>query len=99
MIYSLEFHEKALKEFKDLNKEVRERFKWKLAERLENPHVDSDRLRGTKNRYKIKFKTPGVRLVYEVLDDIVVVCVIAVAARERGLVYEKALRRVYVRRK
>ena len=40
----------------------------KLAERLENPRVQKDRLSQSKDRYKIKLKRPGIRLVYEVRD-------------------------------
>ena len=46
MTYSLQFHEKALKEFRALDAEVRERFKRKLEERLREPHVEADRLSG-----------------------------------------------------
>lgn len=93
MSYSLEFHEKALKEFKALDKTVRERFKAKLQERLENPRVEASRLHGTRDRYKIKFKHPGVRLVYEVVDHRLVVCVVAIANREGDEAYVRAKKR------
>ena len=68
-MYYLEFHPKALEDFKILDKKVRDRFSRKLNERLQNPHVLSDRLKGRVNRYKIKIRKPGFRLVYDVLDD------------------------------
>lgn len=98
MTYSLEFHEKALKEFHALDAEVRDRFKRKLAERIENPRVEADRLSGSSNRYKIKFKHPGVRLVYEVVDGRLIVFVLAVDKRERSAAYEKASGRFFVRK-
>lgn len=81
MTYRLQFHEKALKEFRDLDKAVRERLKSKLAERLENPHVPAARLHGKPNRYKIKLSKLGVRLVYEVSDGELIVFVVVVGKR------------------
>lgn len=95
MTYSLEFHEKALKEFRALDRAVQDRLKRKLAERLEHPRVDADRLSGERDRYKIKLKSPGIRLVYQVIDDVVTVFVLAVDKRERSTVYEKASGRFY----
>jgi mRNA interferase RelE/StbE len=39
MNYELLFHPDALDEWRKLDKTVREQFKKKLAERLQNPHV------------------------------------------------------------
>ncbi|HBP53560.1 MAG TPA: type II toxin-antitoxin system mRNA interferase toxin, RelE/StbE family [Synechococcus sp. UBA8638] len=64
--YDLCFHPKALKEWKNLTKSVQERLLKKLAERLQQPHIETSRLRGALNRYKIKIGTPAFRLVYEV---------------------------------
>ncbi|AJE47169.1 type II toxin-antitoxin system RelE family toxin [Celeribacter indicus] len=97
MTYNLQFHKKALKEFKALDHVVRKRLTDKLAERLEDPHVPSARLSGNPNRYKIKLKSPGIRLVYEVVDQEVVVYVLAVDKRERGAAYDKAAGRVVTR--
>ena len=93
MTYELEFHEKALKEFQSLSQPIKDRFKAKLRERLEDPHVPSAQLRGRPNRYKIKLKRPGFRLVYEVHDNRLVVQVIAVGRRERSEAYERANKR------
>ena len=95
MIYRLHFHEKALKEFKALDSAVRNRLKRKLAERLHAPHIEADRLSGQPNRYKIKLMSPGVRLVYEVVDRKLIVFVLAVDKRERAAAYEKAASRSY----
>lgn len=94
MSYELRFKESALKEWRQLNAPVREQFKKKLAERLENPHVPSARLHGALNRYKIKLRSVGYRLVYEVRDNELVVSVIAVGKRERNAVYRDAARRL-----
>ena len=93
MTYSLTFKKEALAEWEKLGSTVRAQFKKKLAERLENPHVPASRLHGAVNRYKIKLRASGFRLVYEVRDRELVVAVIAVGKREDGKVYSKASRR------
>lgn len=93
MSYELEFLEPALKEWNRLDANTREQFKKKLKERCENPRVPSAKLRGAKDRYKIKLRASGYRLVYEVEDDRLVVVVIAIGKRERSQVYEAARRR------
>ena len=94
MTYKLDFLVEALKEWKALDASTQVQFKKKLEERLENPHVPSARLFGTTNRYKIKLKAIGYRLVYEVIDDEVVVIVVAVGKRERNKVYKIASKRI-----
>ncbi|MDW5264009.1 type II toxin-antitoxin system RelE/ParE family toxin, partial [Acinetobacter baumannii] len=42
------------------------------------------------NRYKIKLRSVGYRLVYEVIDDEVIFIVIAVGRRENNAVYDEA---------
>lgn len=90
MTYELAFLEPALKEWRKLAPDLRDQFKKKLAERLEEPHVPSARLSGSKTRYKIKLRSAGWRLVYEVRDAQVLVVVIAVGKRERKAVYRLA---------
>ncbi|MCO5082474.1 MAG: type II toxin-antitoxin system RelE/ParE family toxin [Rhizobiaceae bacterium] len=90
MSYELEFLESALKEWKALDANTREQLRKKLRERCENPHVPSAKLRGSSDRYKIKLRSAGYRLVYTVEDDRLVVLVIAIGRRDRSEVYEKA---------
>lgn len=93
MTYELGFLEAALKEWKKLDSNTREQFKRKLAERCVNPRVPSAQLSGSRDRYKIKLRTVGYRLVYEVRDEQVIVVVIAVGKRDRSEVYKAAARR------
>jgi mRNA interferase RelE/StbE len=93
MIYKLEFLPSARKEWDKLGHTVREQFKKKLAQRLETPRLAADALHGMPDCYKIKLKACGYRLVYEVIDDRLVVSVVAVGKRERGEVYQKAQNR------
>ena len=90
MTYSLEFVESALKEWRKLTPTVRDQFKKKLAERLEHPRVPAAKLHGMKDCYKIKLRTAGYRLVYEVDDKVVIVVVIAVGKRDKSTVYRNA---------
>ena len=87
MRYSLEFVESALKEWRKLSPSIREQLKKKLTERLERPHVASARLHGMPDCYKIKLRAAGYRLVYQVQDKVLVVTVVAVGKREKGLAY------------
>jgi len=93
MSYELEFLESALKEWKKLDANTREQFRKKLVERCENPHVPSAKPRGARDRYKIKLRSSGYRLVYEVIDGELVVLVIAVGRRDRSAIYETASKR------
>jgi len=88
--YKLTFHEMALKEWQKLSKPLQVQFKSKLSQRLTNPHVLADKLSGHKQRYKIKLRSSGYRLVYSVDDTVVTVMVIAIGKRERNKVYKVA---------
>ena len=57
---------------------------------MQNPRNKASKLRGFKDVYKIKLRSVGYRLVYEVNDKEIVIYIIAVGKRERGLVYSKA---------
>lgn len=92
--YTLEFNIQAKKEFEKLNSTVRLQFLKKLKERLVNPRVEADKLRDMPDCYKIKLRSIGYRLVYEVADDRLIVTVIAVGKRERSKVYGKATSRL-----
>jgi len=94
MSYSIEFKESALKEWKKLDGAIRSQFKKKLVERLERPRVESARLSGMPDCYKIKLKNAGYRLVYQVDDDCIVVIVVAVGKRENLAVYRTAGKRL-----
>ena len=93
MTYKLDFKKSALKEWKKLGATVREQFKKKLIERLENPHIPASKLSGADNMYKIKLRQSGYRLVYEVNDGVITITVLAVGKRERSEVYKNAMRR------
>ena len=90
MSYKLKFLPSALKEWKNLAPPIQKQFKKKLEERKNNPRNKASQLRGFKDVYKIKLRSVGYRLVYEVSDSEIIIYVIAIGKRERGLVYSKA---------
>lgn len=64
-------------------------FKKKLAKILVNLRVEANRLRNLPDYYKIKLRSAGYRLIYQVIDQEVVVFVVAVDKRENEYVYLK----------
>lgn len=93
MSYELEFLEEALAEWKRLDGSIKEQFRKKLAERLIEPRIPTAKLSGHPNRYKIKLRSIGYRLVYEVHDAHLVVLVVAIGKRDRNAVYKIADKR------
>ena len=94
MSYSLEFKESALKEWHKLDEGIKAQFKKKLAERLERPRVESARLSGMADCYKIKLKNAGYLLGYQVNDDRMLVIVVAVGKWKHLTVYREASKRL-----
>ncbi|NKQ40720.1 MAG: type II toxin-antitoxin system RelE/ParE family toxin [Sulfurovum sp.] len=94
MTYKLIFLKKSKKEWEKLNSPVRDQFKKKLDKRLTNPHVPQDKLSGYTNVYKIKLRSFGFRLAYEVVDEKVIVVVLSVGKRENNAVYDEIVKRM-----
>ena len=93
-MFALEFNVKARKEWNKLDATIRLQFAKKLKERLELPRIEADRLPNLPDCYKIKLRSAGYRLVYQVIDQKLVVTVIAVGKRERAEVYAAAQNRI-----
>ncbi|WP_257296707.1 type II toxin-antitoxin system RelE/ParE family toxin [Endozoicomonas sp. YOMI1] len=94
MTYKLKFLPAALKEWGKLAHPIQTQFKKKLEERLVNPHVPSAKLKGFDNVYKIKLRAAGYRLAYEVVDNELVVYILAIGKREKDSVYRTLNKRV-----
>lgn len=73
---------------------VSQQLKKKLAEVLLNPRIEANRLHSLPDCYKIKLRSSGYRLVYQVIEHDVVVFVVAVDHREREQAYRKAAERL-----
>ncbi|MEQ9945487.1 type II toxin-antitoxin system RelE family toxin [Pectobacterium aroidearum] len=94
MAYFLDFDERALKEWRKLGETVRNQFKKKLTDILETPRIEANKLRGMPDCYKIKLRSAGYRLVYQVQDEKVVVFVVSVGKREHSEAYNDAIKRL-----
>ena len=94
MSYELAFDPRALKEWQKLGETVKNQFRKKLAEVLSHPRIPSARLHDFPDCYKIKLRSQGYRLVYQVQDNVVTVFVIAIGKREKSAVYHDANKRL-----
>jgi len=94
MTYNLEFDARALKEWRKLGDTVRQQFKKKLAAILDNPQIEANRLHSLPDCYKIKLRSSGYRLVYQVVSQEVLVFVVAIDKREHDQVYRIAAERL-----
>ena len=92
MIYKLKFFKSAYKEWQKLDPQVRKHFKKHLKKRVQNPRVESAKLKGYPNLYKIKLRSVGYRLAYLVEDEKISVYVICISRRDK--IYEILPRRL-----
>ena len=77
-----------------LDESIKTQFLKTLTRRLQEPHVPSAKLRSDlQNTYKIKLRDVGYRLVYEVIDQRLVVVVIAIGRRDHDEAYQIAVKR------
>ncbi len=93
--YRLAFVNDALKEWNALDGAFKEPLRKLLRKRLEQPRTPGAELGGElRGCYKIKLRRQGYRLVYRVVDDVLLVLVLAVDKREGSAVYASAEKRV-----
>ena len=78
MTFKLVLKRDAKKKWDSLDSTVRSIFAKKLKERIEQPRIESARLSGMKDCYKIKLRRARYRLVYQVRDKELIVSVIVV---------------------
>jgi len=94
MRYKIKFKHEAFKEWERLDKTIQQQFAKKLKKCGENPHIPSAKLCGLPDCYKIKLRASGFRLVYQVINDKLIISVIAVGKRERNNVYQLSSERL-----
>ncbi|WP_042051882.1 type II toxin-antitoxin system RelE family toxin [Aeromonas dhakensis] len=93
-MYELDFDEAAWEEWQRLDHAVRSQAAKKLAKVLEHPHNPANALHGDlAGCYKVKLLKAGVRIVYTVEDDRLVVLVLAVGKRDKSAAYRAAEQR------
>lgn len=90
MSYEIKFKEKALTAFNKLDDNIKLSFLNKLDELKSNPKIPKNKLRGKhlKDCYKIKLKTVGYRLIYQVKDSELIILVLKVGKRENNDIYK-----------
>ncbi len=83
-VFTLRIGLSAEKEWRKLAPPIRDMFLKKLEERLVNPRVKAARLRGPglADCFKIKLREAGYRLIYQVIDECLVVVVVRVGRRD-----------------
>ena len=91
MSYKLQFLPTAGKEWDKLDDSIKSQLRKKLQAILENPHVPKNKLRDYARLYKIKHRSSGFRLVYEVDDSVVTVTVVTLGKRSKNEVYRKLI--------
>jgi len=95
MTYSIKVHEDFERDLKKLDRSIQDQLYKKLLKIIENPHIPKNRLHGDLfTCYKIKLLKAGVRLIYQVIDEEVVILLVTVGKRADDEVYNEAVKRV-----
>lgn len=89
MAYSIEIAPSAKREWKKLDPKLKQQFQKKLATLLHNPKIPSAKLSGHADAYRIKARAAGYRLIYRVIEDRLVIMIVAVGKRDasKGDIY------------
>ena len=95
MTYKLTFLPSAKKEWDKLDNAICLKLKKKILERLATPRVQKDKLKNMLECYRIKLRSDGYRLVYQVDDGENTLLVICVGRRDHNDVYEMAYARIF----
>ena len=90
--YELTFAPRARRAWDKLTPETKQQLAKRLAERQSQPRIASARLSRMGDCYKIKLQAAGLRLVYRVEEQKLLILVLAVGKRERGEIYLEAIR-------
>ncbi|HEX7711539.1 MAG TPA: type II toxin-antitoxin system RelE/ParE family toxin [Sphingomonadaceae bacterium] len=91
-IYRVVFRPRAQKVFDRLGTADQRQLAVKLKQRAANPRVPADAVREIPEGYKIKLRSAGIRLIYQVREHQVVILVLAIGKRERQEAYGEAIR-------
>ncbi|WP_309751214.1 type II toxin-antitoxin system RelE/ParE family toxin [Novosphingobium sp.] len=90
--FEVRFRPRAAKAFEKLGTADKRQLAANLAERRDNPRVPGDAVRQIPNGYRLKLRKSGIRLIYQVRDQQLLVLVLAIGRREREEAYREALR-------
>ena len=97
MTYSIKVHDDFKKDLEKISQPIQDQLYKKLKKVQQNPHIPKNRLNGELSScYKIKLLKGGIRLVYQVIDDELVILLVTVGKRADSEVYEEAKHRLDV---
>ena len=88
--FRLQFLPEAKAEWDKLDGSIRQQFAKVLLRRLDHPRVLAAAFTAMPDCYKIKLRSAGFRLVYQVIDDKLLLLTIAVGKRDKSTVYDLA---------
>lgn len=92
----IKFHPKAKKEYDKLDNEIRKKFDAALK-KISEDYTQiplSKKLSGDlKDCYKIKLKSSGYRMIYEVINGHLLIYVLSVGKRDKSYAYKEASQR------
>lgn len=89
--YKVVLRPRAQKVFDRLGTTDQRQLAAKLKQRTVNPRVLADAVREIPDGYKIKLRSSGIRLIYQVRDRQLVILVLAIGKRERQEAYKEAV--------
>lgn len=92
LTYEVAFRPNAAKASEKLGTADKRQLARKLAEKRLNPRVPGDAVREIPDGYRLKLRSAGLRLIYQVRDESLVILVLAVGRREREEAYRDAIR-------
>ncbi|MEY2943547.1 MAG: hypothetical protein RLY97_1561 [Pseudomonadota bacterium] len=100
MIYAIEILPSARREWKKLGPDIKRQAVRKLEHLCVNPRVTSAQLSDMPDCYKIKLRSVGYRIIYQVVDDRLVIVIVAAGKRDAGKndIYDVAKQRVIGKR-
>lgn len=82
MSYSIEITPSARREWKKLDQDIKRQVVRKLEKLRDNPRILASSLSDLPDCYKIKLRSKGYRIVYQVFDDRLVILIVAAAKRD-----------------
>lgn len=94
-MFRIRFTDEAARDWRKLDNTIKSELMKNLQPRLDDPALESARLKGVLGDcFKVKAPVTGYRLVYRIMDDVLVILVLAVGKRQDSKVYKSAAKRL-----
>lgn len=92
--YGIEFSVSAKKEWDKLSGDIKKQFKKKLEKLRFDPYA-APRLKGDLHGlFKVKLRSSGFRMIYQVIDDEIVILILGVGKRNNDDIYTSMKTRI-----